>query len=275
MSSLPLVARGATHHRLHRRRSRNGCSTCKRRKVRCDEQRPRCYHCNRLNLECVWKAKVPQPPSPPKNAVAGDPPESNVVPLEVDWPSPPADLFDFTQSVTDPTEGISLFQDIYLPDLGDSTALGHTLHEFVQSTDLDEPSSPLGSARSPAQSLIANVDVEDSLLLHAPPILDPIENGPICASLRALFDSMATSSPMVRYSIAAFAAIQLYTTGKRVDYQQYYDKAANELSETFHKSRGSMTVDNKELRYVLTTIFFLTYINVCPLDSECVYFGSR
>lgn len=36
-------------------RSKNGCLTCRRRKVRCDEQRPRCSHCERLNLQCRWR----------------------------------------------------------------------------------------------------------------------------------------------------------------------------------------------------------------------------
>lgn len=36
-------------------RSRAGCLTCKRRKVKCDEQRPRCSHCERLNFECRWQ----------------------------------------------------------------------------------------------------------------------------------------------------------------------------------------------------------------------------
>lgn len=36
-------------------RSKNGCLTCRRRKVRCDEQRPRCSHCERLNLQCKWR----------------------------------------------------------------------------------------------------------------------------------------------------------------------------------------------------------------------------
>jgi len=35
-------------------RSKNGCSTCKRRKVRCNEQQPRCNHCTRLDLDCEW-----------------------------------------------------------------------------------------------------------------------------------------------------------------------------------------------------------------------------
>lgn len=31
--------------------------------MRCDEQRPRCSHCERLNLECRWRPAPPMPPS--------------------------------------------------------------------------------------------------------------------------------------------------------------------------------------------------------------------
>ncbi|KAN0114419.1 hypothetical protein V8E51_003963 [Hyaloscypha variabilis] len=36
-------------------RSRNGCLTCKQRRVRCDEHRPVCGHCARLDLECNFR----------------------------------------------------------------------------------------------------------------------------------------------------------------------------------------------------------------------------
>lgn len=271
MSSLPSVARGAGRRRLHYSRSRNGCWTCKRRKVRCNEQRPQCYHCQRLDLECVWKDTPSQRPSPSRNAGVGDPSQSNVSALQVGGPSPSADPFSFEQSVTDPTEDFSLFQDLYLPDFGDFSASVQTLHERVRSTDRDGPTSSIAPCQSQPQSPITNADEEGSLSLHVPPILDPIENGPKCASVRALFDSMASFSPMVRYSIAAFAVIQSYTTGKKADYQQYYDKAANELSKRFHKFGESTTVNSNELRYVLTTIFFLTYINVCSFDLIRLY----
>ncbi|KFY78155.1 hypothetical protein V499_02591 [Pseudogymnoascus sp. VKM F-103] len=252
MSSLPLLSRGASHPRVHPQRSRNGCL--------------------RLNLECVWKDTVQQRP-PPTNAAAGDPPGIDATSLEDDWLSPSADLFDFAQSMTDPPPGFSFIEDIYLPDFGDSIVPGLALHE--RSTDLDSQGSPLAAAQSPPQSLpqslVTNVDEEYSLLLHATPILDPVENGPICASLRALFDSMATSSPMVRYAMAAFAAVQFYTRGKQVDYQKYYDKAANELSARFHKSGGSLAVNSNELRYVLTTIFFLTYVNFLTGRLDLAY----
>ncbi|KAF2725680.1 hypothetical protein K431DRAFT_260551 [Polychaeton citri CBS 116435] len=35
-------------------RSRAGCWTCRGRKVKCDEQRPRCGPCTRLNRDCDW-----------------------------------------------------------------------------------------------------------------------------------------------------------------------------------------------------------------------------
>ena len=36
-------------------RSRAGCTTCKQRRVRCDEAHPTCGHCDRLQLECLYK----------------------------------------------------------------------------------------------------------------------------------------------------------------------------------------------------------------------------
>ncbi|KAI0399868.1 hypothetical protein F4802DRAFT_587326 [Xylaria palmicola] len=35
-------------------RSKNGCQTCKTRRVRCDEKHPECSHCLRLQLECTY-----------------------------------------------------------------------------------------------------------------------------------------------------------------------------------------------------------------------------
>ncbi|KAK9243910.1 hypothetical protein V1506DRAFT_543005 [Lipomyces tetrasporus] len=38
----------------HSRRARSGCLTCRRRKVKCDEQQPNCYNCTRLRKVCVY-----------------------------------------------------------------------------------------------------------------------------------------------------------------------------------------------------------------------------
>ncbi|CRG87370.1 hypothetical protein PISL3812_04387 [Talaromyces islandicus] len=45
----------AFHHK-----SRNGCRTCKTRRVKCDEKRPMCGNCTRMrSLSCVYDAPVP------------------------------------------------------------------------------------------------------------------------------------------------------------------------------------------------------------------------
>ncbi|OKL63637.1 hypothetical protein UA08_00265 [Talaromyces atroroseus] len=41
-------------HRPRVARTRTGCLTCRRRKVRCNEVHPRCGHCTRLRLACSW-----------------------------------------------------------------------------------------------------------------------------------------------------------------------------------------------------------------------------
>lgn len=40
------------------KKSRGGCLTCKRRKVKCDEVMPECGACGRLGLQCVFATKV-------------------------------------------------------------------------------------------------------------------------------------------------------------------------------------------------------------------------
>ncbi|KAL2783779.1 fungal-specific transcription factor domain-containing protein [Aspergillus keveii] len=45
-------------------RSRGGCISCKARKKKCDEMRPQCSDCRRLDLPCRWKSPSPRPASP-------------------------------------------------------------------------------------------------------------------------------------------------------------------------------------------------------------------
>ncbi|KAK9470827.1 uncharacterized protein V1510DRAFT_421938 [Dipodascopsis tothii] len=42
-------------HRRPHRKSRNGCDTCKRRRVKCDERRPICNNCVHLSLKCSFQ----------------------------------------------------------------------------------------------------------------------------------------------------------------------------------------------------------------------------
>ncbi|KAL2203667.1 hypothetical protein CC79DRAFT_1069335 [Sarocladium strictum] len=60
--SPPLSSRSQSNSRPSRLgrsapRSRHGCVTCKQRHVRCDEGRPSCSNCTRLQLDCQYRAK--------------------------------------------------------------------------------------------------------------------------------------------------------------------------------------------------------------------------
>ncbi|KAH8896083.1 hypothetical protein GQ53DRAFT_803698 [Thozetella sp. PMI_491] len=57
-----MVDIGAAHHTRKKRphtRSKFGCSLCKRRRIRCDEQRPSCNNCAAWLAECVYPSRPP------------------------------------------------------------------------------------------------------------------------------------------------------------------------------------------------------------------------
>jgi hypothetical protein len=256
MISHSQIPGAGSHRRPQYRRSRNGCLTCKRRKVRCNEERPRCYHCDRLSLECVWKGSGLQH-LPPAGARAEEPHEADQASLS-------ADIFDFAQSIVDGTADLSTFQDMYFPPLNDLPVPV----DVFQDRGLSPNSESMGSTPAPSGSPVSNVHVDDSLKPNLPPILDPIESGPRSTSAKELFHSLATSSPMVRYAIAAFTMIQSSSTEGMVDYKLYYDKAARELSESIQNPNGQRMSSGQKLQPILATIFFLTYIDVCLPSRE-------
>ncbi|KAK0707296.1 hypothetical protein B0H67DRAFT_670128 [Lasiosphaeris hirsuta] len=49
-----------TEHKTRRphRKSRNGCTRCKERRIKCDELTPRCSRCHRMNLDCQYKRQA-------------------------------------------------------------------------------------------------------------------------------------------------------------------------------------------------------------------------
>ena len=65
-------SKASTGKRKYHQKSRSGCSTCKKRRVKCDEQKPLCGNCVKLKLECGYLHMDPEesspPPPPPKKA---------------------------------------------------------------------------------------------------------------------------------------------------------------------------------------------------------------
>ncbi|KAK7043244.1 hypothetical protein VNI00_008598 [Paramarasmius palmivorus] len=54
-------------------KSRLGCSTCKQRRVKCDEVHPICGNCERRQTECTWPDKTPSSPSPSQSTPTDQP----------------------------------------------------------------------------------------------------------------------------------------------------------------------------------------------------------
>lgn len=65
-SSVPEEKQG--YKRKYHSKSRKGCSTCKKRRVKCDEVRPQCSNCQRMKLVCGYinDAPAPDPEHPQK-----------------------------------------------------------------------------------------------------------------------------------------------------------------------------------------------------------------
>ncbi|KAL1895511.1 hypothetical protein Sste5346_005320 [Sporothrix stenoceras] len=208
--------------------------------------------------------------------------------------SPSSGLFDFAQSIVDGTLDLSSFQDIYFPPVsindfsmpmqgiqsGDAAQQEQVQQEWLLSAPAPTQSPPQATHETHESTQSAPSGAMDGaaaplplpdidLSLDLPPILDPIENGPKCASVKALFHRMATASPMFRAALSAFATIQASTTAARVQYKRYYDQAALALGERV----DSATAGGKQadMRHVLATIFFLTYINLLTgqLEMAC------
>lgn len=58
--------KASTGKRKYHQKSRSGCSTCKKRRVKCDEQKPLCGNCVKLNLDCGYLHMDPNEIMPPE-----------------------------------------------------------------------------------------------------------------------------------------------------------------------------------------------------------------
>ncbi|KLU85830.1 hypothetical protein MAPG_04850 [Magnaporthiopsis poae ATCC 64411] len=71
MSDSPDTGTRLNARRSHRK-SRNGCGTCKRRKIKCDEHRPSCRNCIRHGVACSFAESGPSTPSQLGSGTDGD-----------------------------------------------------------------------------------------------------------------------------------------------------------------------------------------------------------
>ncbi|KAL6244144.1 hypothetical protein RBB50_009014 [Rhinocladiella similis] len=172
---------------------------------------------------------------------------------------PLPDLFDFTNLITDPSNDLMFMDEYPWGDVSDSLRSGNDNQPLVSDIPFDQSPSNASSALPEDSQL-----VDEFLQMGMPPILETIENGPKWTSAKALLESMATSSSMVRHAIMAFSAVQLHNSTSRVqtDQRPYYERATRELSRTLLESETSKGGIGAQLRFVLATIFLLAYTNL-------------
>ncbi|KAI7026626.1 hypothetical protein KC355_g604 [Hortaea werneckii] len=270
-------------------RSKTGCLTCRRRKVRCNEQRPRCGHCERLNLQCLWRpVQVNRDSSQTSANPAAIAPSSSL---------PSSQAFDFgAENVFDGWDfNSAIWQDT---SAGDPTFLDW----FAGTEPIDpaqvDPTNPAALANvqslnlrpctppnyhtqarvndvqsgaetaSPASSadLGGHALVEHFLASVVPPILAAIEVGPRWTSTKMLFASLCAKSPMVRHSIMAFSALEVSSDRSLVnsEHRLHYQKASMELSSFLAKEDSGTTEasNSSRLQPPLAAVFFLSYCDL-------------
>ncbi|KAH9223930.1 fungal-specific transcription factor domain-containing protein [Leptodontidium sp. 2 PMI_412] len=278
-------------------RSKSGCLTCRRRKVRCNEHKPRCSHCERLNLECLWRPTQQssrQASSSLRCGNGGDSYTSNrsgsSAPLSASaLPNMTSsgysandnsfnDIFNYASFMWDPTVEDNLMQASGWRGQGFSDLDGqhiernsiHLPPDWSTSPTDHMPSFQIPEPDLNSRPLVAfNQSGEKELMEYftrtvVPPIIAQVETELKWSSMRQLLISMATASPMVRYAILAFSELLMGRERSVVpQYQQYYQKAAAEVQRYVSgMSPGSESISAATLEYVLATLFFLSYIDL-------------
>ncbi len=283
------VGRRATieNDRVHKpARSKTGCLICVRRKVRCNEERPRCSHCERLNLQCTWRAGVAA-------SVPQDQPDATSTTQHLEQTRRPSasasasaggydDLlggFDFNNSIWHDTSMLDpgvldwSFADAALDlpsapgtrDTGPVDGAGiprqtdayHGLHNSLgtprQAASTFSPASSTGTG--------GHALVEHFLASVVPPILSSVEVGPRWTSTKMLLASLAGSSPMVRLAMMAFSALEYDVPGdsNHSEHRKLYDKAARQYAAHAGDASRISAVPTGHLAHGLATAFFLAY----------------
>lgn len=68
---LVMAVESSSNLRPRRERSRNGCLCCRRRRKKCDEQKPICVACQRNKLSCTWPGEADGDDSPEPRGTMG------------------------------------------------------------------------------------------------------------------------------------------------------------------------------------------------------------
>ncbi|PNY23274.1 Sterol uptake control protein 2 [Tolypocladium capitatum] len=271
----------AQRHQSGRRhaRSREGCLTCKRRKVKCDEQRPRCSHCERLNMECKWR--------PQARTGAQTTQQVEMLASTTELSTHPAIENSPSSSIFQPAHVVSEVFDYasFMWDSGDfwqqvTTNMGQDVGDgaHLLSTHPPFPSPHQRSTHSPNVTPSTAVDFDNQSERSAlppgaeglleyfsnsanPPILAEVEAQKKWVVMRQAAVEMAKVSPMVRGSILAFSNVLLRRRNGTWSFgdQTHYENA---VADVVNYDNSFLTEYSPRREHLLTALFFLSYTDI-------------
>ncbi|OTA63713.1 hypothetical protein K449DRAFT_405167 [Hypoxylon sp. EC38] len=254
-------------------RSKNGCMTCRRRKVRCNEIRPICGHCSRLNLECRWR---------PSNSVllangARDIPnagrersDSNDNRNSGIPQTPTQPTISSTQESFDDVFNYASFMwdgsDIWKPPSWGNQDLS-TVDRTVPNAIVDHviPFSIPSGDRVLLDYFVQSV---------VPPIIAQVETQSKWASMRQTLTSMSQSSPMLRHAMLTFSSLLLSRQSEVLadSTQRHYAQTVAELAKQTEAPQttqhGNESVNRAAM---LATFFFLSYVDLLEGRNELLH----
>lgn len=273
-------------------KTRTGCITCRKRKVRCDEAKPVCANCTRLRLCCSFLGELaPKSLMSPgarstrrsTNYITSSPEqEASIKPgstpiaqslnstnflesthSEVEWEGEPAsgigNALPSQHTLTSSIDPSSLNIDLELTNellFGELSPLG--LNPFAQ-----DGFHKVGGVSQ------ASEDMERLLLEHFTKAANPISVLPLThtewASARRNLLMMANDSACLSAAIYAVSALHMYTVeGKGVLDQafDYYHASSTGLGAILdHRSEAEIS-NGRALKQAFATLFLLSHLEV-------------
>ncbi|KAF2842296.1 hypothetical protein M501DRAFT_1008252 [Patellaria atrata CBS 101060] len=226
------VMSGGRHKKEIKRRTKTGCLTCRKRRIKCDEAHPVCRNCQKSKRECLGYDPIfkPQPGPPQIQPAPSAPPSSGSTPATA--PPPPTASYPnvphgYTPAVSAgyapgaPAASAPYDFGAIDPALagGDPSNMPQAPYEnaHLARAGLKGPvgsASPYSSAASDAQprKVKRDLNIEDLLVIgNIPPQPTPPQDGPVSPSLLEEIKTMYTN--VYAAGIDKFFETSWYTTG--------------------------------------------------------------
>lgn len=271
--------------RRSNQRSKDGCNTCRKRRVRCNQQRPKCSHCTRLNLDCSWKSKATQDGDLLSDQRAGKQDRNVTSNLAAGTTRPPT-----PQSNVSANPSVSLEKTFdFASFLWDQSVPEDPFDDPLSSQWTPGTSSILAAGVSPdfsntgnsiattSQSLSVPQLLEYFKQSDAPPILAPIETRARWNTMRDLMLSMTTDSSMVRNAVLVFSVMQVYKGNARSTsaFNTFYVQSQEQLTSSVIDLQTQVEGSGGKVQQMLVAAFLLSYVDLLTDRAAAAHVNLR